>query len=86
MQTVLEQVGFSGFVSTDLTVNRTIHDPKNSIEKEIMGNPVGPSVSEMGQEVMQAISDDVYTAMESYIRGSSIVVPQTACLYQANKS
>lgn len=86
MQTILEQAGFSGFVSTDLTVNRTIHDPKNSIEKEIMGNPVGPAVSEMGQEVVQAISDEVCTAMDSYIHGSTLVVPQTTCLYQANVS
>jgi ubiquinone/menaquinone biosynthesis C-methylase UbiE len=84
MQTVLEQVGFSGFVATELTVNRTIYDPKNSIEKEIMGNPIGPAVSEMGQEVMQVVCEDVYTAMNSYIRGSTLVVPQTTCLYQAN--
>lgn len=37
MQAIMEQVGFGGFASTDLIVDRTIHDPENSIEKEILG-------------------------------------------------
>lgn len=83
MPKLLKNNGFSGFRSTDLTIDRKIRDPKNSIEQEILGNPVGKEILEIGEEVLRKISEEVFGAMEDYIIGNNLVVPQTTCLYQA---
>ena len=83
MPKLFNDTGFSDFSSTELTIDRKIRDPKNSIEQEILGNPVGSEILEMGEEALRKISEEVFGAMDDYIVGSDLIVPQTTCLYQA---
>ena len=82
-ESLAEQAGFAGFARQELTVNRTIGRPETAIEKEILGNTVGPAVQAKGHEVMQCIVMEVTQALPAYLQGENLVVPQTTCLYRA---
>lgn len=79
----MEAVGFQEPKSQLLTIDRTI-ESRDAIEKEIMGNPVGPKVAELGSEGMAAIVAEVSEAISQYGQGNGFVVPQTANLVQAH--
>ncbi|CUI02203.1 class I SAM-dependent methyltransferase [Leisingera aquaemixtae] len=75
--------GFADVWSTDLTVERVIHEPKVSIPLEITGNPVGPAVLGRGEEVMASIVSEVLATCSDLLRGNDLISPQTARLFNA---
>lgn len=79
----MSQIGFSDINMQVLTVLRELVEPASAIPKEIMGNPVGPSVLEKGPEVMTNIVRDVMADMSVYRQGNKLVVPQSANLVSA---
>jgi len=79
----LRSCGFAEVQSSDLTVDRVIHDPTANIPLEIMGNPVGPAVSARGTEVMESIVSEVLAACSDLLHGNDLISPQTARLYTA---
>lgn len=80
---MLRSCGFVGIRATDLTIERVIHDPKESIPLEIAGNPVGPAVSARGEQVMVSIVSEILTACSDLRRGSDLISPQTARFFSA---
>lgn len=78
----LAATGFAHISTTQVSVDRIINEPPVAIPKEILANPVGPAVAEMGASVMGAIVEDVTAAMKGFRRGAGIVVPQHAYLVQ----
>jgi len=79
----LGELGFSGTSRHELAVDRVIMNPEVSIRKEILGTPVGPSVEEKGDVVMQQIVQEVTEALSGFRRGSDLVIPQHTHLFQA---
>jgi hypothetical protein len=55
----LTDIGFEDVDVRKLTIARRMLDPETAIPKEILGNPVGPAVSQRGEAVMQQIVSDV---------------------------
>lgn len=80
---ILEAAGFNNIEVSPVTIDRIIGDPATDIEKEIMGNPVGPKVADKGPETMAAIVGEVIDACSNYRRNNRLVVPQTASLISA---
>lgn len=79
----LSALGFTRFSRQELTVDRVVANPEIAIPKEILGNPVGPSVQAKGDEVMRCIVDEVIQALSDFRRGADLVVPQRSYLFQA---
>ena len=80
---ILVAAGFTNVKIETIAVNRVIVDPSASIPKEIMGNPVGPTVAAKGDAIMNAIVDDVSHDCARFMRGNELVVPQEAHLVTA---
>jgi SAM-dependent methyltransferase len=78
----LSALGFIDVTRQEISVDRVITDPETSIPKEIMGNPVGSSVAEKGEETMQRIVTDILSDISDFRRGSDLVVPQLTHLFQ----
>ncbi len=78
LPSILAAAGFRDVKVETITVNRVIADPSTSIPKEIMGNPVGPTVDAKGIAVMNAIVDEVRLDCLRFERGNELVVPQEA--------
>lgn len=79
----VSQAGFGDIAVQTLTVVREVSEPESNIPKEIMGNPVGPSVAERGPEIMSQIVRDVMEGMTDYQDGDKLAVPQQASLMTA---
>lgn len=80
---VMPPAGFTHVKIEKVSVDRFIGPPLIGIPKEIMGNPVGPIIAERGENIMQAIVDDVKAACSSYMREDHLIVPQAADLVTA---
>lgn len=80
---LLRSNGFADVRESDLTIDRIIQDPTESIPREILGNPVGPAVAARGEKVMSDIVADVLAACADLRHGSDLVAPQTARLFVA---
>lgn len=80
---MLAAAGFIDIDVSQVTIDRTISDPGVDIEKEIMGNPVGPKVADKGPGTMATIIGEIIDACAGYKRGNGLVVPQTASLITA---
>jgi SAM-dependent methyltransferase len=80
---LLRSCGFAEVRSSDLKVERVIHDPAASIPLEISGNPVGPAVSARGEEAMTSIVFEVMSACSDLMQGADLISPQTARLFTA---
>ena len=78
----MKSLGFEKTSTNTITVDRVIADPASEIPKEILANPIGPSVSRQGDAVMHMIVDSVLAEMGDFRRGSGLVVPQYALLIQ----
>jgi SAM-dependent methyltransferase len=76
----LTDIGFEDVDVRKLTIARRMLDPETAIPKEILGNPVGPAVSQRGEAVMQQIVSDVLSDLSYCIEGSELVAPQEANL------
>lgn len=81
---ILEEARFESISVLPVTIDRTIGDPAADIEKEILGNPVGPKVADKGPGTMAAIVGEVIDACASYRQNNSLIVPQTASLITAS--
>lgn len=79
----LADLGFGDISKTEFAVDRVIANPEDSIPKEILGNPVGPSVMEKGDAVMRQIVEEVTNAVSEYRPGADLVIPQHTHLFQA---
>ncbi len=80
---ILVDAGFVDLETSRVTIDRTINDPELGIQKEIMGNPVGPKVADKGPEAMTAIVSEVLAACARFMQSNNLVVPQTATLIKA---
>ena len=80
----MASLGFIDTSTNQISVDRVIADPRSDIPKEILANPVGPSVAEQGDTVMGRIVEDVIAAMRNFLSGGAIVVPQHAFLIQGH--
>ncbi|NRG19139.1 methyltransferase domain-containing protein [Rhizobiales bacterium] len=80
---MLARCGYSKPEIETIAIDRVIKDPQRGIPKEIMGNPIGPSVAERGDAVMQRIVDDVIAECAAYRQGEALVVPQCATMIAA---
>lgn len=83
LDSVLSKLGFIDVSAQILTVDRVLSDPESAIPKEIMGNPIGPTVAECGDAVMARIVDEVIEALTDYRRGPRFVFPTRTHLIQA---
>jgi ubiquinone/menaquinone biosynthesis C-methylase UbiE len=81
--TSMEGAGFQKPKSQTLTIDRNIGS-RDAIEKEIMGNPVGSKVAELGSEGMAMIVAEVSEAISRHGQGEGFLVPQTAYLVGAD--
>jgi SAM-dependent methyltransferase len=86
LPTRLNEIGFEEIEVQTLTVVRRIRNPETAIPKEILGNPVGPSVSRKGAAAMQKIVCDVMDDLSHFIEGSDLVAPQEANLITGKAS
>jgi hypothetical protein len=66
-----------------VSVEEIIVDTSLSIPKEILGHPAGQKVQEAGEEIIQAIANDVSAACARYQIEAGMVVPQRTFLIQA---
>jgi len=82
---MLASAGFKEIEVDNITVDRTMENITSSIEKEILGHPAGPKVTEAGEAVIASISSDVIAACSKYQRGDDMIVPQRAHLFNAKK-
>ncbi len=80
LPTILAAARFKDVKVETITVNRIIGEPATSIPKEIMGNPVGPTVAAIGDAVMHAIVAEVIQDCSRFMEGTELVVPQEAHL------
>lgn len=80
---MLETAEFKSVSVEEIIVDRVISDPSLSIPKEILGHPAGQKVQEAGEEIIQAIANDVSVACARYQIEADMVVPQRAFLIQA---
>jgi SAM-dependent methyltransferase len=83
LPSILAAAEFNDVKVETIAVNRVIVEPATSIPKEIMGNPVGPTVAAKGDAVMNAIVDEVRHDCSRFVRGNELVVPQEAHLVTA---
>lgn len=80
LETELKTLGYKDVSRTTVTVDRVIDMPELALPKEIMGNPVGPTVEAAGEAVMRQIVEDTIGALSAFRHGSGLVVPQHAHL------
>jgi hypothetical protein len=80
----LKKAGFGDVSIQSITVDRVVEAPEMSIPKEIMANPVGPTVKLAGSAVMETIVAEIIEECEQYRRGESLVIPQQANLFCAH--
>jgi len=80
---MLETAEFKSVSIEEIIVDRVVRDTNLSIPKEILGHPAGHRVQVAGEEVVQAIANDVSAACAQYQVGADMVVPQRAFLIQA---
>jgi hypothetical protein len=80
---MLETVEFKSVSIEQIIIDRVLSDTHLSIPKEILGHPAGQRVQEAGEEVVQAIANDVSAACARYQIDADMVVPQSAFLIQA---
>ena len=86
LESRLSGIGFGDISRQTLAIDRIVVDPETSIPKEIMGNPIGPSVAARGDAIMRKITEEVIDALVEYRRGADLVVPQHTHLFQARFS
>ena len=72
---ILKKAGFGDVSIQSITVDRVVEAPEMSIAKEIMANPVGPTVKLAGRAVMETIVAEIIEKCEQYRRGESLVIP-----------
>jgi hypothetical protein len=80
---MLETAKFKSVSVEEIIVDRVIGDTSLSIPKEIIGHPAGQKVQEAGEEIIQAIANDVSVACARYQIEAGMVVPQRTFLIQA---
>lgn len=80
---LLETIGFDNVTRQDVTVNRVIKNPGTTLIKEITSSPAGAVVIAKGEQVLQAVADDILAEVAHYRRGNDLVIPQSTHLFQA---
>lgn len=80
---LLESFGFEKICRHDVTVNRILKDPATAIVNEISGSPAGAAVIKQGEQVLQAVADDILRDVANYQDGEDLVIPQHTHLFQA---
>jgi SAM-dependent methyltransferase len=80
---MLEAAEFKSVSVEEIIVDRVTGDPGLGIPKEILGHPAGQKVQEAGEEIIQAIANDVSVACARHQLEAGMVVPQRAFLIQA---
>jgi len=80
---MLNQAHFNNVTIDDISVDRSIKDVFQNMRKEILGHPAGPQVQEAGEDILQAIVEDVIEACTSFRVGEDLIVPQRVFLISA---
>jgi ubiquinone/menaquinone biosynthesis C-methylase UbiE len=85
-ETIVRRMSAAGFRDIDLKeleVNRVLNDPEQSIPKEIMSTPVGPSVSGMGEVAFNTVVAEMLDATTDYRQDNQLIIPQHTHLISA---
>ena len=85
-ETIINRMRSAGYIDInleELEVNRVLNDPEQSIPKEIMSTPVGPSVSDRGEAVFNTVVAETLAATEQFRHGNQLIVPQHTHLISA---
>ena len=81
----LTETGFNDVEVSNPLVYRSLEPPRSATRKEILASPYEQELLEKGDETKEAVVADVEPALASYRKGGSIVIPQEANLFQAEK-
>jgi SAM-dependent methyltransferase len=83
---LLRGAGFRLTSASSLLVPRPLTPARAAIRREILASPYEKDLLEKGDEVIDAIVADVDAALEQYRQGESLIIPQEAHLFEAEKS
>ena len=83
LQELILAAGFRDLSSRRVQVDRVVQQPETSIAQEILGNPVGATVSQLGDAVMRTVVAEIIAATTDYRRGDDLVFLQEAHLITA---
>ena len=78
-ETIVDRMSAAHYIHInleELEVNRVLDDPEQSIPKEIMSTPVGPSVTAMGKAVFDKVVAEMLDATRRYRHDDQLVIPQ----------
>ena len=82
---LLTEAGFRITDTSSLLVHRPLTPARPAIREEIMASPYEKELLDKGAETIDAVVADVDAALELYREGESLVIPQEAHLFQAER-
>ena len=83
---ILTDAGFRVVNASTLSMERPLKPPRDAIREDLLSSPYEQELRDKGDDVIDAVTDDIVSALDSYRREDTIFVPLQAHLFQAQKS